>query len=131
MKQKQSNTIPTSKILKLVTLMVAYYFGAFLLRTITNTETYALLGGLVMMGIVYIILRVSSPQKNVDHDERIQQIIKGSWRTAYFTVFGVLALLAVYQDITNTTVSFVALFHLVLIGSGLAFLVYYYVKSRG
>lgn len=130
MKQKQSNTIATSKIIQLVALMIAYYFGAFLIRTITNTETYAILGGLAMMGIVYVILRVSSPQKNMDHDERIQQIIKGSWRTAYFAVFSIFALITFYQDFYDTTISFGTLFHLVLIGSGLTFLLYYYFKSR-
>ena len=131
MKQKQSDTMSTSKIIKLVALLVGYYAGAWLLRTLTDTETYAIVGGLGVMGIVYVLFKVRSPQKNVDHDERIQQIIKGSWRTAYFAVFGVLALLGFYQDFLDTTVGFVALFHLVLIGSGLSFLVYYYLKSRG
>lgn len=130
MTQKQSIKMQTSQVIRIVALLVGYYAGALMLRTITNTETYAILGGLVVMGIVYGIFKIKSPLKNIDQDERIEHIVKGAWRAAYFAVFGILALVGFYQDVKGVPVAFTALFHLILIGSSLAFLLYYYFKSR-
>jgi hypothetical protein len=123
-KQRELNVV------SFLAIFLAASIAGFIVRNTLGTASYSLIAQIAAALLVFLVLRSMPVQKYIEKDERVGYIENRGWKLAYATVFAVLFILTSYEDITSTKIGMGDATSLVIIISGLAFLAYYFTKTR-